>query len=43
MKPLFVLLVAFALSLFVIKIFNGQWNFQLAGTESAASGGNAIN
>ena len=31
MKPLFVLIVTFILSLLLIKPFNGGWNFRLAG------------
>jgi len=31
MKPLFVLIVTFILSLLLIKLFNSGWNFRLAG------------
>ena len=31
MKPLFILIITFILSLLLIKFFNGGWNFRLAG------------
>ena len=32
MKPLLVLITVFILSLFAIRLINGEWNFSLAGT-----------